>query len=114
MAAYVLIVVVMAFGLWRVETTANRAEETADRLDAETELNDAQRCVNAWEGREDTRDMAEAGYRRNAETLLSFAGDSPRAQEYREQVERDVVEIRAALPDPECSLEAAERRLEDG
>lgn len=114
LAAYVLVVGAFAGGLWRVETTANRAEVTARDFSEDVELDAAQRCVTSWTARRDMRDMAETSYRRNAETLLSFARDSDRAAAYRAQVERDVVEIRSALPNPECDLEAAQRRLEEG
>lgn len=112
LAAYVLVVGAFAGGLWRVETTANRAEETADELHEVVETDEARRCVNAWAARRDSRDMTEASYRRNAATLLSFARDPERAAAYEAQVERDVIEIRSVLPDPECGLEAAQRRLE--
>lgn len=108
---WIAVLVLIAGGQF-VSYRALEIEEDA-RLDRQ-ELDDAQRCVTAWEARSSMRDMAEVGYRRNAATLLSFARDSERATAYEAQVERDVIEIRSALPDPECDLEAAQRRLEEG
>jgi hypothetical protein len=73
----------------------------------------AELCVASWAAREDTRDMAEAAYRRNAQTLIGLAsGDNPEVvEEYKRQVETDVVEIRAVLPDPTCDLQAAQARV---
>lgn len=113
LAAYLFVIAVMAGGLWRVETTAGRAENTADELHEIVEIDEARRCVNAWAVRRDNRDMTEASYRRNAATLLSFARDPERAAAYEAQVELDVIEIRSVLPDPDCDLEAAQLRLED-
>jgi len=99
LAAYLLVIGMFVFALWQIE---------------QLRLHDrAQTCVNGWEGREQTRDMNEKTYRRNAETLLSFASgsDPARLAAYRAQVERDVVEIRATLPNPSCDLDAAKRRL---
>jgi hypothetical protein len=72
-------------------------------------VEDADACIRAYAGREDSRDMAEKTYRRNAETLTGFAtsADPERIQAYAAQVERDVAEIRAELPDPDCDLDDA-------
>jgi hypothetical protein len=89
---------------------ANRA---VDALERQVKLSDAQRCVDAWAAREDVRDGDETTYRRNADTLASFSTDARRVAQYRAQVEADVIEIRAQLPDPDCDREAAVHLLDD-
>lgn len=98
--AYLLVVAMGAFGLWRVENEiANRA---------------ATDCVDAWHSTEAIRDGDEATYRRNAQTLVALSeGANPdQIAAYLAQVERDVAEIRAKNPDPDCDLGAALRRLD--
>ena len=97
--AYLLVVVIGGVGLARQEVIY-RDDQARD-------------CVAAWAGREDTRDMAEKTYRRNAETLTGLAtnADPARIAHYHEQVERDVDEIRATLPNPSCDLDAARNRV---
>jgi hypothetical protein len=98
-AAYLLVVGMFAFAIWRVEQV---------RLDDR-----AQQCVAAWTVRAQSRDMAEKVYRTNASTLIELAGGAnpQRLALYRVKVERDVKVIRATLPDPACDLAAAKRRI---
>lgn len=115
------VVLYIALGLF-VSFIVGRQEQSIDDLHQviESEAREdraeaAEACVRAWEGRVDIRDQAEAVYRRNARTLLDLADnpDSPRVAAYREQVELDIDEIRAELPDPECSVGHARRILEE-
>lgn len=108
---WLVVVVVTVAGFVSVTGTADDAADTAEALAEVVEETEAQRCVNAWEARDSVRDMVEAGYRRNAETLLSFATNPERAQVYREQVEADVAELRSTLADPDCSLTDAQAVL---
>jgi hypothetical protein len=92
-----------------------KIERVVAARDHDLAVADAKRCVAAWDGREDARDMAEKGYRRNAETLvaLSQSATPERIAAYKAQVELDVAEIRATLPDPSCSLTDAREQIAD-
>ncbi len=102
------------------EHTNDHQAATDDRLEAlirseqrDDEEEDALACVRGYAGREDIRNMAEKTYRRNAETLIAFVEpDAATEEAYRHQVDADVVEIRAELPDPDCDLEAARAVLD--
>jgi hypothetical protein len=106
LAAYVLVVIVGAAGLWRVETTANRANDLALEVEEEAQIREASQCVGAWRAREQIRKaivipgeaIIEVNPDANPETVAQF----------RQVVERQIV---AAFPDPECDLDAAEARL---
>lgn len=122
---FVAVVLLAAPLLWlSVENAAiNRHQtETDQRLEAlieaeerEGRVEGAVACVGAHEAREYIRDMAEATYRRNAETLLGFASsaDPRRVQAYADQVELDVAEIRSELPAPDCDLAAAQAVIDN-
>lgn len=108
----------IVFALWVGYRTDDR-QRAADRRDtARVELDQAADCIEAWRDQEATRDMGERVYRRNAETLIAVAAaedpNRPEVLAYRRMVERDVAEIRAELPDPECDLSAARERVERG
>ncbi len=97
----------------RMQQVVDQQQEIIDRQDRDAELDEARRCVAAWEGREDSRNMSEKTYRRNAETLvaLSTSASPDRIAAYEQQVERDVAEIRAELPNPDCDLRLARERI---
>lgn len=104
----------VGFSQVRMQQIVDQQQVIIDRQDRDAELDEARRCVAAWEGRGELRDMAEVGYRRNADTLvaLSAASANPeRVAAYLQQVERDVDEIRSTLPDPDCDLRAAQARV---
>ncbi len=90
-----------------------RMQYIVDRLDNEAALRVATQCVASWERIEQIRLADEKAYRRNAETLIGLASNpNPDiVAQYLQQVESDVVEIRATNPDPECDLGAAQRLL---
>lgn len=110
-AAYLVLALGMLFAVYRTNDNMNRIER-------QSLLGDARFCVTAWEGREDNRDMAEKVYRTNAETLITLSQsrpDPPDAElieRYRRQVDQDVQDIRAELPNPDCDVRRAERLLE--
>lgn len=99
LGAYLLVVAMFAFSLWRIEQVYQHDK--------------AQACVAAWERVEGIRDMGEATYRRNARTLIALStnADPDKVAAYKAQVERDVLEIRAKVADPICDLTTAKRRL---
>lgn len=101
LGAYLLVVVIGGVGLLRQEVIYRDGQ--------------ARDCVAAWEDRGHIRDMAEKGYRRNAETLIAIAtnADPDLIASYRDLVERDVDEIRVTLPNPACDLDAALNRVGD-
>jgi hypothetical protein len=94
-------------GLWRVETTANRAESTTDALDEIVAENEAQGCVRAWDSREQLRQAIPIP----AEALIEVVSDADPAtvDAYRAAVARRIAE---AYPDPECSLAEAQAQLD--
>ncbi|MGH9248620.1 MAG: hypothetical protein ACRD0W_03760, partial [Acidimicrobiales bacterium] len=63
LAAYGLVVAVAAAGLWRVETTANEAQDAATAVEGEAELRAAQACVTGVEVREQIRNGIERATR---------------------------------------------------
>jgi len=103
----------MSYGLWQGHENDEDLHALIRAEQHEDTVEEAQRCVTAWSVREDVRDGDEQTYRSNAETLISLATTtSPeRIAQYRELVERDVKEIRAQLPNPDCDLDAANRLL---
>lgn len=102
---YCLLGCLVAFIVWRQQVDTNELHKLIRSEQFDDREEDALACVRAYAGREDSRDMAEKTYRRNAETLISFfQPDLAIEQRYRSQVENDVAEIRAELPDPDCDL----------
>lgn len=116
LAAYVGIVVTLAFGLWRVETTAAQGRE---RLEDEADVRAADSCVTAWTVREDIRDAIQKGAEAHQASLLAafgqFVTDTATfdqfAEVYRTELGERFVAARAEIPNPDCDLEAARRRL---
>ena len=108
-----LAAVVILGGLMSLGFSQVRMQQIIDRQDHDAEIALARSCVASYASRQDARDMAEVGYRRNAETLVALAtsADPARIAAYQEQVERDVDEIRATLPNPDCDLEDAKNLL---
>lgn len=107
MAAYALVVFVSAAGMWRVETTADKAHAAAeaaqralDQLERETEVGAARQCINAWEGRRGVRSLIDGL------VAASTSADPARVKAFREDMAR-------RLPDPECDLAAAEATIAD-
>lgn len=111
-AGYLILVVGIAFALLVSQRNSDETRDLAESNQREVELRADEQCVSAWAAREDIRDMAEGSYRRIAQTLIDVF-DEPESDLYRRLIERDVAEIRAFLPDPECDLEAARRRLDE-
>jgi len=105
----------VSYGLWLSRANDQHQRELVRAELAEDKVEEAQRCVNVWRGRVDIRDMAEAVYRTNAETLVSLATstDPERINQYLELVELDVAAIRAELPDPDCDLQDAQQILDE-
>lgn len=109
----------VVLGLVLVGSSQLRMQYIVDRLNEEIAQRTASQCVSAWNRVEDIRNGDEKVYRRNASTLLALSqtGTPPtpeqqkRIDQYRAQVELDVVEIRAANADPKCDLKAARRVL---
>ena len=108
LAAYALIVVVMAFGLWRVEDQGNRIErESATRAD--------ETCVTGWMVRADIRSAIDRATRAGAEAIIAIADAEPQVVEaYRAQIEDRIQAAVDEIADPDCDLDAARRRLADG
>jgi hypothetical protein len=107
LAAYLVVVVAGLAGLWRVETTANRAKDTANAVEADARRDEAIRCIAAWEGREQIRTAIPIP----AEALIEVVGDAPPAtvEAFRAAITRRVEE---AYPDPDCDLAAAQAELD--
>lgn len=121
LAAYVGVVAVAAAGLWRVESTANEANDAARAVDHEAQTRADESCVTAWSVREDIRDAIEKGAKAHQEALLAAIhavqtnpnGLAQFERIYREALPREFVGTREEIPDPDCDLDAAERRLGD-
>lgn len=120
LGAYALVVAAGTAGLWRVETTAHRAQDTADALAQDQVLDEAQRCIAAWTTREEFRDATEKGARIGSdvatESLAQLAeelGGTDQAVIDRyneiksELIEPGVAAARAEIEDPDCDLDRA-------
>jgi len=106
LAAYMLVVVMGTVGLWQVEHNQNAiARETRTRND--------EQCVTGWTTREDIRDAVEQATTAGAEALIAIAGDAPpeRVDAYRAAVAQQAQAARDEIPNPDCDLLAAKRRL---
>jgi hypothetical protein len=57
LVGFVVVVAVAAFGLWRVETTANRADALSQQLDAEADARIEGQCQGARTERAADRDV---------------------------------------------------------
>lgn len=90
---------------------------------AEDRIEEAQQCVTSWTAREDIRDAVERGTRGGArvgaESIIGVATDPDPEQvaQFRELIDHnadaEVAAARSEIPDPDCDLEAARRRLDD-
>jgi hypothetical protein len=106
-AAYVLVVTVAALGLWRVETTANRAEELALRVEEEAQIREDTTCVGSWDARERIREAILIP----GEAIIEVADADPETiKQFRLAISRRVTET---IIDPECNLDAAQKRLDN-
>jgi isopentenyl diphosphate isomerase/L-lactate dehydrogenase-like FMN-dependent dehydrogenase len=113
----------VTWALWTGHRT-DVNQRASDRREArEDVIEEADRCVNAWEVRESARDAVEraanAGARAAGEALIAVVapdGDAAVVEAYRQQIEQQTaVEVgaaRAEIPDPECDREAALATLE--
>jgi hypothetical protein len=107
LAAYLLVVAIAAAGLWRVETTANRAEELALRVEEEAQIRADTTCVGLWDARERIREAILIP----GEALIEVADADPATVElFRLAVTRRVTDT---IADPDCDLEAAQKRLDN-
>lgn len=99
---WLVVVAVMASGMWRVEMVAHRAEAAAGdaqqalvELKADRRLDVARACVQSWEGRLGVRELLEA-------ILAAAAGADPAA------VAALRADVARRLPDPACDRGAAQ------
>jgi hypothetical protein len=107
LAAYLLIVAIAAAGLWRVETTANRANDLALKVEEEAQTRADTTCVNTWDARNRIREAILIP----GEALIEVADADPETVElFRSAITRRVTET---ILDPDCDLEAALKRLDD-
>jgi len=106
LAAYLLVVSMGSFGLWRVD-------HNAEAIAAETQTRNDQQCLAAWQTREDIRDAVEKATTAGAEALIAIAPDAPPDQvaAYRAAVAQQAQTARDEIPNPECNLAAAKARL---
>lgn len=107
-AAYLLVVAMGAFGLWRVESTANQVAEEARRREAQS-------CISGFEVREQIRDAIETATLAGSEALIAVAGADadPRDVElFRQTILEQVAAARGEVGDPACDLAAARRVTE--
>jgi hypothetical protein len=104
----VLVVTVAALGLWRVETTANRAEELALKVEKEAQVRTDSLCVSTW----DVLNRIRAAILIPGEAIIEVAPDAePETVEaFRASITRRIAET---IIDPECNLDAAQKRLND-
>lgn len=80
----------------------------------EDDIEEAIRCVDAWDIADKSRDSNEAVYRRITETLIETSNVPPgQVAEYRQLIERDVAEIRGLIDNPTCDIDAARLILGD-
>jgi hypothetical protein len=91
---------------------------------AAIQTDEARRCVTAWETREDIRDSVERGTRGGARVttavlvqIAAVQGVSPERVDLLRSAmagltQDEVDAARAEIPDPDCDLDAAKRRLD--
>jgi hypothetical protein len=110
LAAYVFFVIVVALVVGRVEQNAS---DGRDRLEREAQTRADEGCVSAWAVRQDIRNGITAATLAGGEAIIAVATDVDAAQlaAFREQLDTQAAVAAAEIPDPECDLEAAERRL---
>lgn len=106
LAAYILVVTVAILGLWRVETTANRAEELALRVEEEAQIREDTTCVGSWDARIRIREAILIP----GEAIIEVATDADpeTIEQFRASITRRIAET---ITDPECNLDAALKRL---
>lgn len=123
---YVLLVALAVYGLWRYQLVSNEAHDaalqaqaTAKAEAAEDEVEEAEACITAWGVREDIRDAIQLTSNGTRRALVEAIGPFARsrvnleafAKAYAETQGRAVEAARKTIPDPECPLQAAEKRI---
>lgn len=92
---YVVVVAMFAGGLW---LTDYRFDQALQAVAEQREIDRAQGCIGSWEGRLGVRSLIDG-------LVSASAGTDPaRVAAFREDMAR-------RLPDPDCDLEAAQRRV---
>ena len=113
LAAYVVVVAIGGGGLWRAEAATDDLHDLVQAEAREEEREDAQTCVPSWDVRERIRLSDEEHGEAAGEALIETV--QPDNQEIVESYRRNLAaRLRTAsevVPDPECDLEDAERRL---
>jgi hypothetical protein len=112
----VLPTLVFAAGLWRVEDTANEAQDAAAAVEQETTDRADQTCVNTWTVRQDIRGAIERATRAGGEALIAVVGSDTTPDviaAFRAQLAAQAEAATTEIPDPECDLDAARERLEE-
>jgi len=108
----------VVLGLSLVGWSQVRMQQIVDKQERETDLRIATQCVASHERIEQIRTSDETAYRRQNQTLIELVeqfSDDPTdvVTAIRAAGERDVAEIRAAVDDPDCDLEAAKKLVEE-
>lgn len=98
----------VSYGLWQGHHNDIEHVRLVQAEEAEDDVEEAIRCVDAWSIAEASRNSDEAVYRRVAASLIEASNPPPGLlAEYRQLIERDVAEIRAVTDDPACDIDAA-------
>jgi hypothetical protein len=122
MAAYLLIVIVMALGLWRVEDTTDELHALVRSEAHEEDLEEAQACVNQHERYHQLVQAIEeasgvgalVGTDAHLDLLQSTESERHAAHEFIERrLPRALRPVLDRYPPPECDLEAARAALAD-
>jgi hypothetical protein len=122
MATAVVLAGVASVGSLRAQQAT--AEQNA-RLAAETQARADQGCVTSWATREDIRDAIEKGAEGHQKALLKafaqFVRDQPTFAAFSDAYRQTLVDefnkpggAREQIPNPDCDLAAARRRLDQG
>lgn len=100
MAAYLVMVALFVFSIWRVEQV---------RLDDR-----ARGCVAAWERTEGTRNAIDRAATVPTEALIAVVADADPAQvdAFRAETKAGIDAAVAEVVDPACDLDAAMERLD--
>lgn len=108
LVAYLLVVGFAAGSIWRVESTATEAQRTAEQVHELVLDFEAQRCVVDWDRVGDIRRAIPIP----GEAIIAVSPDADPERVAQFQATVDSL-IRDAYPNPDCSLEAAQRRLDE-
>lgn len=108
LVAFLLVAGAFLTGIWRVESTATKAQQTADAVDEAQRDNEAQQCIDDWELMDA---MLRIGPASNEALIEAFPNADPAKVAAVKEATTRVVD--GLVDDPDCDLEAARRRLAD-